>query len=293
MFPWLASAKAWLVPPAVSHAAGNWLAMRRLPAADRALLSANRALHGRHAGRRAFILCSGPSIKTQDLTVLKNEICIGVSNFFVHPEYATIGPRYHCIAPLHPPFTDDDGLRWFRTMEQPLEGRELFLALTDRHLVETGRLFSATQIHYLAFGRPWGKSAPPPLALDERLPSGQSVSIFALMVALQLGFSEIYLLGTDHTSLNFQNGQYAYQHFYTGARTNALGEIPPPPDLEPEFAGYVALWRQYKTLRTIAAARGVQIFNATRGGLLDVFPRVTLESLFPSPPDTARKNPSP
>jgi hypothetical protein len=293
MEPWLASAKDWLIPPALSRAAGNWLAARRLPAADRALLAANRALHNRHAGRRAFILCSGPSVKTQDLTVLKNEICIGVSNFFVHPDYALISPRYHCIAPLHPPFTDADGVRWFRTMEQPLAGRELFLGLTDRHLIDRGRLFAATQVHYLSFGRPWGRSAPPSLSLDARLPSGQSVSVFALMVALQLGFSEIYLLGVDHTSLNFQNGHYAYRHFYTGDRTNALGEMPPPADLEPEFASYVALWRQYKTLRAIAAARGVGIFNATRGGLLDVFPRVNLESLFPAPFDSLRENPSP
>jgi hypothetical protein len=115
--------------------------------------------------------------------------------------------------------------------------------------------------------------------LDARLPSPQSVSIFALMVALQLGFGEIYLLGVDHTSLNFQNGQYTYHHFYTGQQPNSLGEMPPPPDLETEFSSYVTLWRQYKALREVANARGVKIFNATRGGLLDVFPRVEFESL--------------
>jgi len=56
----------------------------------------------------------------------------------------------------------------------------------------------------------------------------------------------------------------------------------PPSDLETEFASYVTLWRQYKALRAIATARGVRIFNATRGGLLDVFPRVELEALFPT-----------
>jgi|GEM_PF-6920180 len=71
------------------------------------------------------------------------------------------------------------------------------------------------------------------------------------MVALQRGFIEIYFLGVGH----------------------------PPPDLEPEFTSYVTLWRHYKALRDIAAARGVQIFNATCGGLLGVFPRVELASL--------------
>ena len=277
--PWVASAKEWLVPPGLSRIAGQWLADRKLPRADRDLLAANRHLHGIHAGRRGFILCSGPSIKSQQLTVLKNELCIGVSNFFVHPDYATINPRYHCIAPLHAPFTNEDGLRWFRTMDRPLAGRELFLSLTDRHLVQTGDLFQSTLVHYLSFGRSWAKHRAPNISLDARLPSPQSVSIFALMVALELGFSEIYLLGVDHTSLNFQNGQYAYNHFYTGQQRNSLGEMPPPPDLETEFSSYVTLWRQYKALREVAAARSVKIFNATRGGLLDVFPRVEFESL--------------
>ncbi len=293
MSPWLLSAKEWLIPPGLSRLAGQWRAERVLPSADRTLLAANRGLHGRHAGRRGFILCSGPSIKTQNLTGLRNELCLGVSNFFVHPDYATINPRYHCIAPLHAPFTDEDGLRWFRTMEAPLAGKELFLSLSDRHLVQQGNLFASTPIHYLSLGRSWGQSRPPDVALDTRLPGAQSVSILALMIALQLGFAEIYLLGVDHTSLNFQNGQYGYQHFYTGRRGNALGEMPPPPDLEPEFASYVNLWRQYKALRTIAAARGVRIFNATRGGMLDVFPRVELESLLgsaglPAGPDSPR-----
>lgn len=279
--PWFMTAKDWLVPPAISRSVGTWLADRNLSRADRAVLRPNRELHRRHAGRRAFILCSGPSIKSQDLTVLKNELCIGVSNFFVHSDYAGINPRYHCIAPLHAPFTDEDGLRWFRTMDGPLAGKELFLSLSDRHLVRTGQLFRTNPIHYLVLGRAWGKSRPPAIALDAMLPSAQSVSILALMVALQLGFAEIYLLGADHTSLNFQNGQYGYQHFYTGNRTNALGEMPPPPDLETEFASYATLWRQYKALRAIATARGVRIFNATRGGLLDVFPRIEFEALFP------------
>lgn len=281
--PWFALAKDFLVPPGISRTVATWLTRPAPDAAGRDLLHANRPLKGRHAGRRGFILCSGPSIKTQDLTPLRGELCIGVSNFFVHPDYAAIGPRYHCIAPLHPPFTDEDGLRWFRTMEAPLAGRELFLGLTDRRLVAEAGLFAATTVRYVCLGGAWGKHRPPAVELDGVLPTAQSVSIFALLVALYLGFDEIYLLGADHTSFSAQSGKYGYSHFYTGERKNALGEMPPPPDMEVEFSSYVTLWRQYKTLRAIAERRGVRIRNATRGGLLDVFPRVEFESLFDRP----------
>lgn len=265
-----------LLPPGLTRILQRWRADLAVGTAGRAQLRANRALRGRHAGQRGFILCSGPSIKTQDLKPLRAECCLGVSNFFVHPDYAHINPRYHCIAPLHPPFTAADGVRWFREMEAPLAGRELFLGLGEQPLVTANRLFPQTPVHYLALAGPWRD----PLALDRVLPRPQSVSIMALLVALELGFSEIYLIGTDHTSINLQTGGYAYSHFYTGKKNNALGEQPAPPDLESEFESYVTLWRQYKAVRAAAERRGIQIYNATNGGLLDLFPRVDLPTLF-------------
>lgn len=270
------STKHWLLPPGLAAGLQTLRARLALGAGDRRRLQANAALRGRHAGERLFILCSGPSIKTQDLAPLQGRLCLGVANFFVHPDYAKINPRYHCIAPLHPPFTDADGLRWFREMATPLAGRELFLGLSDRRLVESASVFPATQVHYLAFGAAWPARPPAGLPLDRLLPAPQSVSIMALLAALELGASEIYLVGADHTAVDFQHGGYSYTHFYTGRRPNQLGELATPKDLEPEFAAYVSLWRQYKVLRAIAEQRGVRIYNATAGGLLDVFPRVTL-----------------
>lgn len=271
--------KNWLLPPGVTGLLQT-LARHAQGPATRRQLRANRVLHGRHTGQRGFILCSGPSITTQDLKPLRGRHCIGVANFFVHPDYATINPRYHCIAPLHSPFTDADGIRWFQEMEAPLTGRELFLSRGEQALVESSGLLGKSTIHYLTFGTAWPEAAPRDLPLDDLLPSPQSVSIMALLVALDLGFSEICLVGADHTSVDFQNGQYSYSHFYTGQRGNALGELAAPRDLEPEFASYLALWRQYKIIRSIADQRGIRILNATRGGMLDLFPRVELDSLL-------------
>jgi hypothetical protein len=40
------------------------------------------------------------------------------------------------------------------------------------------------------------------------------------------------------------------------------------------------LWRQYRAIRRTADAASVKILNATAGGLLDVFPRVRLETVI-------------
>ena len=40
------------------------------------------------------------------------------------------------------------------------------------------------------------------------------------------------------------------------------------------------LWEQYKIMREIATQKGINIYNATRGGQLDVFDRVDYDTLF-------------
>ena len=79
-----------------------------------------------HRGERCFILATGPSIQKQDLTLLKNEICISVSNFFVHPDYKKIKPLYHCIAPYHKPITEEAFQAWLLEIDQSLGDSSLF-----------------------------------------------------------------------------------------------------------------------------------------------------------------------
>jgi len=108
----------------------------------------------------------------------------------------------------------------------------------------------------------------------------------ALILAIYIGCSEIYLLGTDHTVFSTDSGQYDYGHFYDGEVKESLGEKyayweqEAPDDMENEFEALAKLWRQYKYLRTVANKKNVTISNATGSGILDIFPRVEYKSLF-------------
>ena len=61
-----------------------------------------------HKGKRCFIIATGPSIASQNLLPLKNELCISVSQFYLHPGFSEIKPFYHIHAPNHPPFDSED-----------------------------------------------------------------------------------------------------------------------------------------------------------------------------------------
>jgi hypothetical protein len=243
----------------------------------RSILERNAELKDKHLGNRCFILATGPSIKNHDLSLLEGEICISVANFFVHSDFNKVKPLYHCIPPLHEPLTDEDGLRWFRKMEPYMDQTNLILGYSDSQLIELNSLFNNQKIYYLQFGDSWHKPANQSLELTYELPACQSVSIMALMVAIYIGCSDIYLLGTDHTVFKFDTGQYDYGHFYD---KNDLGEQEVPDDMENEFRAMADLWRQYKYLRTLARTEHCMIYNATGGGFLDLFQRVDYKTLF-------------
>lgn len=257
----------------------------RLDAEAREALERNATLRGLWAGQRCFILASGPSIAEQEVRPLAGERCISVANFFLHQDYQHVAPAFHCVAPLHPPFTEEDGVRWFSAMNGALGDAQLVLSLSDRELVERNDLFAGRTVDYVSFTDTWASPRNDSFDLARPVPPPQSVSIMALLLALHLGASPVYLLGTDHTVFDPATGRYDYRHFHQRG-ANALGLEPTPPDLEIVFESLFHVWRQYKILRSTATGRGVEICNASAGGILDLFPRVRLEDVVAGRPVT-------
>lgn len=279
--PILKKSAYWMLPQGVKDLLRqSYQRLQSLSPEAKSILAHNAELKDAHRGKRCFVLATGPSIKNHDLSLLEGEICISVANFFVHNDFYRISPLYHCIPPLHPPLTDEDGLRWFRQMEPYMDRTVLILGYTDRRLIEINRLFCNQKINYLRFGDSWEKPTNRSFDLMCPLPNCQSVCITALMIALYIGCSDIYLLGTDHTTFNLDTGQYDYGHFYDGEAKNELGEQAAPDDLETEFRATAELWRQYKLLREYARTKNSAIYNATGRGILDLFPRVDYKKLF-------------
>ena len=249
------------------------------------IVEKNKELTNRHQGKRCFILATGPSIQCQDLSPLQGETCISVSNFFVHPYFDRIQPQYHCIAPFHQPLSEESMQTWMDDLAAHIvksPDTKLIFSISDVKRNLHNDRFSDRQVYFLDF------SGSPQEAHDKGLDLAgpvfqiQSVSIMALMSAICMGFSEIYLLGCDHDWILHM---YESRHFYSEdkhAFTRVSGvnsEWKGTEDMETSCRNYVILWQQYKLLRHLAAAKGTAIYNATEGGMLDVFPRVSFSQL--------------
>jgi hypothetical protein len=277
----LKRAAYWSVPPGIQNAVWTQLTRDgRLSAEDKALVRRNQALRDQHRGERCFILATGPSIKQQNLKLLQGETCFAVSNFFVHPDCAIIQPRYYCIAPYHPPITEDAWQAWLDELDRGTGSAVMFFGSADRQRNQGCGRFTDREIYYLAFKRQGDMETVRDADISRAVPGPQSVTIMALLVALYMGFQPIYLLGCDHDWILHM---HASSHFYD-EQQSALNRSDynewSGSALDVECRSYIRLWQQYRALQSIARSKSVEIINATQGGLLDVFPRVSFESLF-------------
>ncbi len=273
----------WTLPGGVYEALSHAYSSRtqRLTAEERRILESNRSYRGRHVGQRCFILATGPSVREQDLTPLASEICVGASDFYRHEEYERINPAYHVLAPLHEPFTDDDGIRRATELvERASPGQIVFCGLADRGFIERANVFAAHEaVHYLKFMGMKEKAAA--LDLARPLPLLSSATVMGLWVAVWMGFSKIYLLGCDHNVIWQWDGSpvNVVQHFYEGAPSIGYA----PFDIDRSLAAHLSVRAQYRWTKQIADLAGIEIFNASPGSYIDIFPRVEYESIISGP----------
>jgi len=91
-----------------------------------------------------------------------------------------------------------------------------------------------------------------------------TITVGCIQIAVYMGFKEIYLLGTD---CNYTIGSYN-NHFGGDGK----------PDLIDHSIS--SMLKGYQMCRDYADKHDLKIYNATRGGMLEVFERVDFDSLF-------------
>lgn len=251
---------------------------------------ANQALHGRHAGRRAFVFGNGPSILQQDLTVLRDEVTFGLNSFFLHEQFEAIAPDYLCS--LDPMAVDAAYRRRWAALHEE-HGTRSATKLFSKPAQQVDRklgLFTGHRCHYLYAASP----LMPALHELETCPTdltrplaghGLVLTDIALLSAYAMGIERIYLLGfdaqpitslEDYLNYNFygkdplismEEYERDYERFFASARFQESRE-----DL---------MARTAACLRRTCSARGVEILNATHGGgHLEGFDHVTFEDVL-------------
>ena len=221
-----------------------------------------------HRGDRCFVIGNGPSLRGLDLCPLAREKTFVVNHFYFHPQLADLRPSYYCVSDLsffdpkvHP--------RWREYLERLPGSTTLFLPIELKRRVRASPIGARRNVYYVRCDRSceiW-RTGWMEVNASSVLATGDTVILdFCLPLAHFMGFAEVVLLGCD---TDMGNGESA-AHFYE-------------PQLPSRSAAYHRdVWsghvmRSYDVAARLFESTGRRIYNATAGGRLEVFPRISLE----------------
>jgi len=249
----------------------------------------NRELRNIHKGKRCFILGSGPSIKKEDLKLLKNEIVIALNNFYVHEDFQEIMngdvSKYYMTAPIHAPQTTKEWEEWFKDMAENIpKNCEMFFGLNARKediksILDKNNLFRNLKINWYFATKNFNYNTLNKKGLDITKPilAAEAVSVYALIIALYMGFDDIILLGMDHDYFLYDDEKD--MRMYKSA-------IHQKDEFQRTFGNdffideFLRQYRIFKKYRMIDINTDNKILNASDGGILKVFEKIKYSELF-------------
>ena len=248
-----------------------------LGSGQRLILQRNAAFKDKHKGQPAFVIANGPSLATQDITNLKDQITFVINGFWKHDAVLKWQPTYYSLIDISFFNNSLPTTNFYKNMNERIHSSTFFVPLY--------RGFDAVHAHgFLPADRTYytvclGKNRSSN-DLTGIVQGFGSVSALALSEAIYMGCSPIYLLGFDH---DYLVNRGVDRHFYKGGTIpgHKLTNIPLV-DRNPyddEMRANLGLWANYRSLKKIAEGKGLQILNCTAGGYLDVFPRLEYESV--------------
>ncbi len=230
----------------------------------------------RHRGRRCFIIGNGPSLNRHDLNLLKDEMSFGVNGIFYKTDEMGFRPTYYLVEDSHVVADNLERINAF-------EVEQKFFPADYRDKLEGGEnvaFFHMNTDFYRASGPNY---RTPRFSLDaaQRLYCGQSVTYINLQLAFYMGFTEVYLIGMDF-SYTIPASAIIEGRSITSTEDD-------PNHFHPDYFGTGKKWHDpqldqvrkcYEYAKKIFEEQDRCIYNASKGGKLEVFPRVEYDRLF-------------
>lgn len=244
------------------------------------------AFQGLHEGGRCFIIGNGPSLKLEDLERLKQEISFGSNSVYALYTHTAWRPTYYCA---WDPVFCKEMMSEKGSMLRLMEGCEAAFTSLFSDAVQYRDDEDMGKLYYMRSMYKLGDDGLPMFSGDcaECVYTSGTITYGMLQMAVYMGFHEIYLLGVDCSySVEMHNDNTVT----VTDMTNHMGIME---EEEKRFydesfnrygvcsIAYIDRHRLgYQAARRYAESHGIKIYNATRGGRLEVFERVDFDSLF-------------
>lgn len=228
-----------------------------------------------HKGERCFLIGNGPSLSPEDLHLLKDEYTFGTNMVYKIYDKTDWRPSFHCVSDSIYATKLRDEL--YNNVKSPL------FTIEKTYHKMTKRTLDTTYVHTIASERYKVRGNIFAYCMVKA-----TVLSLAAEFAFHMGFSEIYLLGVDCTNPHAAGGHFTDNYTTKEIAQTDISRIKTRMNKEnvtTEQIGEHIIDRSlfvYRLLKKYADRHGIKIYNATRGGNLEVFPRVQLEDVLAS-----------
>lgn len=247
-----------------------------------------------HQGERCFILGNGPSLNKVNFSLLKNEVTFSVNQLPRNEKYHELTPTYHMWADrLFFELNDDDPgdmelLDVMKAVNTPNNYPVVFYEITALPMIKKYHLEDEINIEYFKLvSMNLDIMMRNQLDFTHSIPNMPTVVHTAICLAVYMGFSEIYLLGCDCTGfINIaknkmaQGKEVVYGYSVSDNERQRMKKVSNQRTIKDELKSFVELFDLYDSLYKYCKKNGVELFNATEGGLLESIPRVNLEDVL-------------
>ena len=220
---------------------------------------------GIHKEERCFIVATGPSLQIRDLDCLNmhHEITMSVNKIYRGFHLTKWRPNYYVLG-------DAGGINEYGEVIERIADNFQSIFIADREVDFWEKEIALT--HLYKYHQIQDRQEDWMRVSDDfvrGIYARGTIIVECLQIAFYMGFSKIYLIGTDCDYKGFPND--GGNHFVKDYERGTVQQLAFP--LEEVFGAYQAM--QY-----YADRHGIKIYNATRGGKLEVFERVDFDSLF-------------
>lgn len=215
-------------------------------------------------GKRVFIVATGPSLTIQDLDLIKNEYSISMNSIISAFDKTDYRPTFYLTQ-------DAEVIKKLTCKINESDLTDVFVGIGNSHLMKLNvtkklaRGITKRKVYYnlnsnyhyydMCFNNK--KNIRFSADFSQQSYDGYTVAYSAIQLAYFLGFTEIYLLGCDCT--------YSGHFDESGEKEQVV---------KPKY------FEAYECAKEFCEGKGVKIVNCTRGGMLEVFPRDSLENVL-------------
>lgn len=233
-----------------------------------------KPFHERHAGKRAFVIGNGPSLRITDLDKLKGEITFACNKIYLAYGETDWRPTYYVAEDCMVIENNIDDIK------RNVNSQKFIL---DNYKKEFSDADNTIFISYREFDRN-NDSQRFSYDISRGVCGGYTVIYIMLQIAYYMGISEIFLLGVDYKfDIPKASGELSKNGEILLSGTSQLNHFHPDYRKKDEKWTMPRLDEQYRAFSCARKAfekHGRKIYNASRKTALDIFETVNLDTIL-------------